>query len=634
MSYKQQILLGFVLLISFIEAIVISYDIHNAYQLRGDFLQQRSQLLTQTYAQVLRIPSWNLDQETTTSILQSIILDHGIIKVEIRYLDQSLPNQEVIASTSLNSTGIINNSFITYESITQPDTLNKIATLYIHFSKQHLEHFLSERLTDGLIEFLLLLAINFMFAALLINWITSPLLKISHAIGRLADHQLDVIIPETHRKDEIGSVARSVESFKQNSLELTELRISMQNKINNQTKDLILAKEKAEAASIAKSQFLATMSHELRTPLNGVLGMTEILKETPLNKTQYDSIETILRSGQDLMNIINDILDFSKLEADQLTLEHIPFNLKLQIEQLFTLLSPSFREKPLQFKFDYPQSTPDFFIGDPLRVKQILLNLLSNAIKFTHKGTITVSVHYQCDQNSSSILEIKVTDTGIGITDQQQQKLFESFTQADQATTRKYGGTGLGLTICKKLIEQMGGKINIDSIPNHGSTFTVKLNLPTGSKYFAKSLSLIENNDKVDIEPNNPILEHTILLVEDNLINQKIALIMLKKLGLTVDLAKDGEDALKQWNKHHYHFIYMDCLMPNMDGYQASIEIRKQQHHYNIQPIIVALTANSSQEDIERCKQSGMDDVVTKPFKKVDLINNINKWGKQIQSPI
>jgi len=288
---------------------------------------------------------------------------------------------------------------------------------------------------------------------------------------------------------------------------------------------------------------------------------------------------------------------------------------------------------------DYGNLTPDYFIGDPLRLRQILLNLLSNAIKFTHKGSITVSVQYQQHKNTAPVLDIKIIDTGIGISDEQKKQLFDAFTQADQATTRKYGGTGLGLSICKKLADLMKGNIEVHSKPNQGSTFLLKLNLSADEKYLNQSnpneLIPVSNNNNQDdssISTDNPIKQNTILLVEDNLVNQKIALMMLKKLGLNVVLAKDGEDALKQWNEHHYLFIYMDCLMPNMDGYQATQAIRKQQQNNKVQPIIVALTANASQEDMDKCLASGMDDIVTKPFKKTDLISNINKWGEHLVS--
>jgi len=326
MSYKQQILFGFVLLISFFEAAVISYDVHNAYQLRQDFLHQRSQLISQTYTKALRIPSWNLDKETTNSILQSILFDPSIVRIQLDYLDQTLPTLQL--GNHKKDINLSKNTFVTHHPITEPDNDETIASLTIHFSKVSLEQFLSERITEGLIQFALLLVINFILAILLINWITSPLVKLSQTIRRLASHELDINIPETKRNDEIGLVAQSVVTLQKNSLELDDLRISMENKIKEQTKDLIVAKENAEAATTAKSQFLATMSHEIRTPLNGVLGMAQILNDSQLDKEQQESVNIILNSGQALVNLINEVLDFSKLDAQQVELEHISFNLK------------------------------------------------------------------------------------------------------------------------------------------------------------------------------------------------------------------------------------------------------------------------------------------------------------------
>jgi len=633
LSYKHKILIGFIFLISIFEAIVIIYDIQNAYQLRQEFLLQRSQLIIQTYTQALRVPSWNLDQDTSESILKSILVDSDITKVKLSYQQNILP---AIQFTSKKNHPPDKNDFIVQDSVFEPDlgadnghSDKIIASLTLFFSKHSLNEFLSARKTEGLIQFAILLLCNFIIAYLLINWITSPLLQLSKSIRRLANHELDISIPISNRNDEIDKVAHSVSILQKNNIELDQLRSSMEAIIKEQTEDLVIAKEKAEAASLAKGQFLATMSHEIRTPMNGVLGMANILNETSLNKEQQDSVDIILKSGQDLIAIINEILDFSKLDADQIVLEKLPFNLKNMIQDLFKILTPSIVSNDLKLILDYTSESPEFFIGDSVRVKQILLNLLNNAIKFTPSGSVKVIVEYTAKNG----IEIKVIDTGIGISDVQKQYLFSPFTQADQSTTRKYGGTGLGLSICKKLIALMEGNIEIISKLNQGSTFKFNLHLLTDKQGLKQAKNLQSEQQRIiSITENNPILENTVLLVEDNAVNQKIALIMLKKLGFEIDLAADGKQAVEQWKLHHHKFIYMDCLMPEMDGYQATQEIRKLETEQSQKSIIIALTANATEEDFKKCIHAGMDDVVTKPFKKEDLINNINKWGDHLKS--
>ncbi|MCU7837652.1 MAG: response regulator [gamma proteobacterium symbiont of Taylorina sp.] len=622
MSYKHKILTGFIVLVSMFEAIVIIYDINNAYQLRQTFLHQRSQLIIQTYSQALRIPSWNLDQDTSESILKSILLDPDIIKVQLSYQQNSLPDVEF---SSLQNPQQNKDDFIIQQDIIEPDSNQIIASLSLFFSKQGLYQFLTTRKTEGFIEFLILLLINILLAYGLINWITSPLEKLSKAIRRLANNELNISIPVSSHNDEIDQVAHSVKILQQNNLELDELRHSMENKIREQVKDLVLAKEEAEAGALAKEQFLATMSHEIRTPMNGVLGMAQILNETSLDQEQQESVDIILQSGKDLIHIINEILDFSKLDANQIILEALSFNLKELIGDLVKLQNPSAKLKKLQLIVNYDKNCPEYFIGDPSRFKQILLNLFNNAIKFTSEGAVTIAVQYLHGGESTTQLplEIKIIDTGIGISEDHKHKLFTPFTQADQSTTRKYGGTGLGLSISKKLLQLMGGEIKVNSQLEHGTTFILNLNFPVDQH---QTDTRTPPQNEIIIE-NTPVSEHSVLLVEDNSVNQKIALIMLQKIGLHADLAVNGKQAVEQWKTHHHPFIFMDCLMPEMDGYQATQAIRELQKESSLKTAIVALTANATKEDIEKCMSAGMDDIVTKPFKKTDLINVFNKWN-------
>ena len=527
----------------------------------------------------------------------------------------------------------------------------------------------------------------------------------------------------------------------------------------------VAAREKAESASEAKSQFLATMTHELRTPMNGVLGMSELLSSTELSDKQHEYVQIILDSSESLLTIINDILDFSRLEAGKVGLEKIPFNPEQSAYDVLALLAPRCQNKPLQLILDYTPDLPRNFIGDPARIHQILFNLVGNASKFTEQGYIQVSISVEVDENQVGNVSIHIEDTGIGIAPDKVGDLFGSFNQADNSTTRKYGGTGLGLTITRELITLMDGSIEVDSAPGKGSVFTVDLPLQVatdidqmpmphealkhvmllepdsiyremitdrlcrigvevaavgnareirhrlmtceqhggtaqlviisqqalldpdncwrefGDGTLGQSVSWVVLGDGIDdaeqfreqtqhlqgyttymqkpftsyqfyyalnttISPPETGLELVtasmgdedstdftlsrvskgeILLVEDNLANRKFASLLLSKMGYNADIAEDGVEAIRMWREKNYDLILMDCLMPNMDGYEASVKIRQEEDTQGHIPII-ALTANASDTDRQRCNQSGMDEVVTKPYRKHELEDVLDRW--------
>jgi len=371
----------------------------------------------------------------------------------------------------------------------------------------------------------------------------------------------------------------------------------------------------AAAANEAKSQFLAHMSHEIRTPLNGILGLTDVLAQTQLNNTQQDFLKTIRHSGESLLSIINDILDFSKIEAGKLELENIDFSLGVLCDDLEGLFMPQVQEKSLGFHIDIDKNIPPYLKGDPLRIKQVLLNLISNSLKFTHEGSVSVAINLK--QEKPLILEFIVTDTGIGISLEKQEQLFKPFTQVDSSTTRKYGGTGLGLQISQKLVQIMGGDIELKSEPNKGSEFHFELHLEKGKR-------IKENEDNSLTHVQKSASDIKILVAEDNNTNQLVITSMLKKLGYQYEVCENGQEAIDNLGNNEYDLILMDCQMPVLDGFSATEKIRENPDWKNLP--IIALTAGATEKEQQQCFDSGMNDFLSKPIKLSILQHALQRW--------
>jgi signal transduction histidine kinase/CheY-like chemotaxis protein/CHASE2 domain-containing sensor protein len=528
---------------------------------------------------------------------------------------------------------------------------------------------------------------------------------------------------------------------------ILDLEIQRRQELTKQNIALDKARQLAEAATGIKSAFLANMSHEIRTPMNAVVGLTNLLLDTPLNSDQEDFVSTIKVSADHLLKIINEILDFSKLESGEMQLESIEFDLKELIEQVVEILANRAHSKELNLSYWIETHTPRLVKGDPTRLQQVLTNLIGNAIKFTDQGGVTVDVRpLFCDPTNTTI-KITVTDTGIGISPENQHKLFQSFSQADASTTRQYGGTGLGLAICQRLMDLMGGKIGVDSQPGAGSAFWIEVDLLTLSVPVSMSiptlrgvslsifddwphrlealtkvveewgmrviddserpqLALVDwsmgtNQEIVDllVERQVPTIVMTtfdryesahaklgekvsyifkpikssrlatlcqemalpfdrhavekihaaaiastsypvsmkenrqILLAEDNLINQKVALRQLAKLGYQVDVAGNGQEVLEKLNQKHYDMILMDCHMPVLDGYETTIMIRRLPDKRR-KTVIVALTASAMKADLEQAIAAGMNDFLSKPVKIEQLQQTIEGWLNEKESKV
>ena len=384
----------------------------------------------------------------------------------------------------------------------------------------------------------------------------------------------------------------------------------------------IESRKAAEAASVAKSQFLANMSHELRTPMNAILGMTDLALSEELPPIVRDCLQTVRESADVLLELLNEILDLSRIEAHRFELEATTFNLHGVVEQVIKTLRVRASEKGLALIYNLSPEVPDMLIGDPLRFRQILMNLVDNAIKFTNKGKITVQVDAKEQTNEIARLEFKVSDTGIGISPEDQERIFIEFTQADASTTRHYGGTGLGLTISRKLVEMMDGKIWVDSQPNQGSTFyfTLCFKLPLGKE---------AERHKTVGATSSTFAKRTlrVLLADDSLTGQKLAKYILTKRGHTVEIAQDGRQVLDLIEQQVYDVVIMDVQMPVMDGFQATAAIRALPDQDKAAVPIIAMTAHALKGDAERCHAAGMDAYIGKPIRAEELIDLVELLG-------
>ncbi|WP_051219874.1 ATP-binding protein [Rheinheimera baltica] len=382
------------------------------------------------------------------------------------------------------------------------------------------------------------------------------------------------------------------------------------------------AKQSAETAAQAKSDFLANMSHELRTPLNAVLGFSELAQLNEDPTTQQSYITKIRGAGKMLLSIINDILDFSKIEAGKLELEQAAFSLRDTVAQVSDMFSEHIKQKGLQFSLYLDEQIPDQLQGDALRLSQILINLISNAIKFTEQGDISLSINAQLNQSGWQ-LHFAVRDTGIGISESQQKLLFTAFNQADSSISRKYGGTGLGLTICQRLVTLMGGQLAVSSSPAKGSTFSFSLEFAEAANI---TLSAAEPTTLQTLQPSNAatVAQHTILLVEDNYFNQALAKIILHKLGYNIITATHGEQALECLAVHTISLVLMDIEMPGIDGYETTRQLRRLPG-LDLLPVI-AMTAHSADITRQNAAQAGMNDLLMKPIDITTMAQLLDKW--------
>ncbi|MDI1248527.1 MAG: ATP-binding protein [Lacunisphaera sp.] len=381
--------------------------------------------------------------------------------------------------------------------------------------------------------------------------------------------------------------------------------------------EMLAARDRAEAASRTKSEFLATMSHEIRTPMNGVLGMLDLLKTTPINAAQRELVETAANSADSLLRLLNDILDFAKIETGRLGFEHIPFRASDLAEDVASLLRPRASAKSLRLTFTANPAAGATILGDPTRVRQVLLNLVGNAIKFSERGEVAINLTGAPGAGANLRLTMEVSDTGIGMDERTQAHLFQPFVQADSSMSRRFGGSGLGLAISQKLTERMGGRIEVQSTLGQGSTFRFSADFP-----LAPEQKLMAAQMATAIIPQN--FTGRVLVVEDDKVNQRVITLMLERLGLQCLVVADGHTALEVIAQGHWDLVFMDCQLPDIDGYETTRRARAQLAGQALP--IIALTANVRDEDRAACLAAGMDDFVSKPIRTEALRAILARW--------
>jgi len=567
-------------------------------------LQSRARHLTRSTATALAEPLWSLNTVTIQSIVDSLAEYEEISCVELSETATNARYSWPRSHCSENSSPDRIVEDVSYEGQT-------VGHLELLYRREPINITIRRAILTGISMFICLVLVTVVTALAAHNIIIGqPLRRLLDAI-RMGNRPVS-----WSSQDEMGQVITAYND--------------MIARVTAHNSELENARRQAEAASEAKSEFLAMMSHEIRTPMNGILGMTRLILDSDLQEWQRDHLLTVLNSGEALMTVLNDILDFSKLEAGSLDFVSETFAVASLVESVLSLMRPKARERNITLRGSLSSDTPLYLSGDATRLRQVLLNLVGNAIKFTELGSVDLSVEVIPTAEGVTIdrlahLRFTVTDTGIGIAETAKPSMFRSFSQADSSISRRFGGTGLGLAICKKIVELQGGHIGFSSQLGQGSSFWFTLSYPVGDPITQSP----DDASSVISHSNIPAMH--ILLAEDSLVNQKVVVGLLSRQGHQVSVARDGRVALDKVASQQFDLIFMDMHMPDMDGLEATRRIRALAGPASRTPI-VALTAAAFRENRQACLDAGMDEVLNKPFHPNDLLAVLHRFRPDLSS--